>query len=184
MVRGRVLVKDIFSEIPEDKHIAIIGAPKCGTCSLQKYLQERFPDKTVVRTESIFKGERGVKEFKDNHSDKVAVIITRDDVKRIWSQYNYFALQDKMTLKEYLEYDLRDKEDIFASLGKGNPIKQAQWDYWFKIWEEVNPIITTLEECQKLEGFPHENKTADRRHYPDITDEDRELIERYLNGSS
>lgn len=182
MVKESRLVKGVFSNIPEDKHLAIVGAPKCGTNSLQKYLKTLFPDKEVIRTETLFKGKHGVDDFKKNHSNKVPIIITRNDVDRIWSQYHYFDLKNRMTLKEYLEYNIRDKDDIFKGWGKGNPIKQAQWKYWIDIWKELNPIIVTLEECMKLEGFPHDNKTELLRSYPKINKEERELIEEALKN--
>lgn len=149
--------------------------PKCGTVSLEQYLKDRFPGKEARRIEQIWK----------NNVDKVIemrppedwhyVIILRDNVDRIWSSYHYFDMYDKMSLEEYLNYDTHGYR-----MGIANPIKQADYGHWLKIWQPLNPIITTLEEMQQLEGFPHLNKTGERRDYPEITDNDRKLITSYL----
>lgn len=151
--------------------------PKCGTVSLQAYLKTRFPGKEAVRVEQIWKADR-VRDVSDKRPESHwhYVIILRDNVERIWSNYHYFDMYDKMTLEEYLQYDING-----TRMGIANPIKQGNYGHWLKIWEPLNPIIVTLEEMSKMEGFPHMNKTGERRDYPEMKQSDRDLISSYLN---
>jgi hypothetical protein len=150
--------------------------PKCGTVSLEQYLKDRFPGKEARRIEQVWKGnvERVLDDRPPNEWHYV--IILRDNVERIWSNYYYFDMYDKMTLEEYLNYDIHGYR-----MGIANPIKQGNYGHWLKVWQPLDPIIVTLEQVSKLDGFPHMNKTSQRREYPDITQEDRELITSYLD---
>ena len=56
-------------------------------------------------------------------------------------------------------------------------------DYWIDVWKDYDPIVVYLEDMEKLEGFPHENKTSGRREYPKITDGERKLIAEALTWS-
>jgi hypothetical protein len=165
---------DPFTNI--SKNICIVGIPKCGTVSLETYLKERFPDKEVRRIEQIWKGKEGIEKALDKFPDWHYVIILRDNSERIWSNYYFFQMNKTMTLEEYLNFH----SDIFKRLGESNPIKQGNYGHWLKIWSKVNPIIITLEDAKQLENFPHENKTGDKKTYPEMTEVDRKLITSYL----
>ena len=159
------------------KHFCIIGMPKCGTVSLQTYLKERFPGQEAVRVEQIWKPDfvekvATVRPKEDWHY----VIILRDNIDRIWSSYYYFEMNKQMSLAEYLNYDIHG-----SRLGIANPIKQGMYSQWVDVWRELKPIVVTLEEMREYEGFPHENKTGERREYPSITEADRKLITSYLD---
>lgn len=150
--------------------------PKCGTVSLQKYLKERFGTE-AVRVEQIWK-EGSVERILQQRPPEEwhYVIILRDNVKRIWSNYHYFDHYDKMTLEEYLNYDIHGYR-----MGIANPIKQADYNKWLEVWSPLKPIIVYLEDMQKMDGFPHMNKTGERREYPEITTDEISLISSYLN---
>ena len=151
--------------------------PKCGTVSLEKYLKTRFPDKEARRIEQVWK-ENSVKQVLEQRpkDDWHYIIILRDNIERIWSNYHYFDHYDKMTLEEYLNYDIHG-----FRMGIANPIKQGNYGHWLKVWQPLDPIIVTLEEVSKLEGFPHMNKTNERREYPEITESQKKLITSYLD---
>jgi len=160
------------------KHFCIIGMPKCGQVSLENYLRDRFPGKEARRIEKIWKP----KEIQDVVEKRPPeewhyVIILRDNVERIWSSYHYFDYYKSMSLEKYLNHDIQG-----TRLGPMNPIKQGNYGRWLKEWSSLNPIIVTLEDMQKLPGFPHMNKTGDKRKYPEISESDRELISSYLNN--
>ena len=170
------LLKDSFQNC--NKHFCILGMPKCGTVSLEKYLKERFPGKEARRIEQVWK-ENAIQRVTTQRPPEEwhYVIILRDNIERIWSGYHYFDYVNKMTLEEYLNYDIHE----INRMGIANPIKQADYNHWLKVWAELDPIVVTLEEMQKYPGFPHENRTAPRRHYPEMTESERTLISSYLN---
>jgi hypothetical protein len=168
-------LKDPFKGIT--KNLIIVGTPKCATNSLEQYLRDRF-DQEVRRIEVIWRGQDGLDDTVYRFPpDKWQYIITiRDNVERIWSNYHYFQMT-KMSLEDYLKYDHSE----FSTVGIGNPIKQAQYEHWISFWREYDPIILSVEQMNELPGFPHLNKTGDKRDYPEITDSERELIISYLH---
>jgi hypothetical protein len=169
-------LKDSFQNC--DKHFCIVGMPKCGTVSLEKYLKDRFPGKEARRVEQVWKESSVERVVKQRPPEEWHyVIILRDNIERIWSGYHYFDYVNQMSLEEYLNYDVTKS----YRMGIANPIKQADYGHWLKVWSVVDPIVVTLEEVSKLPGFPHENKTAPRRHYPEMTESERILISSYLN---
>ena len=168
-------MKDPFEGIT--KNLIIVGTPKCATNSLEQYLRDRF-DQEVRRIEVIWRGQEGVDDTVYRFPpDKWQYIITiRNNVDRIWSNYHYFQMT-KMSLEDYLKYDHSE----FSTVGIGNPIKQGQYEHWISFWREYDPIILSVEQMSELPGFPHLNKTGDRREYPEMTDDERELIISYLH---
>ncbi len=160
------------------KHLIIVGTPKCATNSLEKYLRERFRDVEVRRIEVIWRGQEGMEDtIMRFPPDKWEYIITtRDNVERIWSNYYYFQMNEKMSLEEYLKYDHQE----FSTVGIGNPIKQAQYPYWISFWTHLKPIVISVDEMRQLPDFPHINKTGDRRDYPNISEKNKALITSYL----
>jgi len=170
-------MKDPFEGIT--KNLIIVGTPKCATNSLEQYLRDRFKGQEVRRIEVIWRGQDGVDDTVYRFPpDKWQYIITlRDNVERIWSNYHYFQMNDKMSLEDYLKYDHSE----FSTVGIGNPIKQGQYGYWIHFWRKYDPIILTIDDMNELPNFPHLNKTSDRRVYPPITDDDKNLIISYLS---
>ena len=82
-----------------------------------------------------------------------------------------------MSLEDYLKYEHSE----FSTVGIGNPIKQGQYEHWISFWRKYNPIVITVDEMNELPGFPHLNKTGDRREYPEMTESERDLIISYLD---
>ena len=84
------------------KHLAVIGFPKCGTVSLEKYLKRKFLDISVIRYEAIWL-RVGVQEYEEKHNNKRPVIIVRNPVDRIWSAFRYFNFYKTMSLEDFLK---------------------------------------------------------------------------------
>ncbi len=157
-----------MAKIKTTNKIVIIGAPKCGQNSLLKYYKSI--GKEVTRVEEIFK-EDGVTRYEKEFADHKPVLILRDNIDRIWSGYHFFDYAKSMTLKEYLKHDKPHNV-----IGEGNPVKQGNYQYWINKWKDHDLEIVYLEDMEKLEGFPHENKTSTKRLYPMITNEERMTI--------
>jgi hypothetical protein len=168
-------LKDPFEGIT--KNLIIVGTPKCATNSLEQYLRDRFGQE-VRRIEVIWRGQEGVDDTVYRFPpDKWQYIITiRNNIERIWSNYHYFQMT-KMSLEDYLKYEHSE----FSTVGIGNPIKQGQYEHWISFWRKYNPIVITVDEMNELPGFPHLNKTGDRREYPEMTESERDLIISYLD---
>lgn len=159
------------------KNILIVGVPKCGQNSLHKYLKAKYPNQDVTRSEYFWELKKSKKEIDEIYKDYQMVIILRDNVERIWSGYRFYCHTD-LSIDEYLKFT--NGED-WGHL-QINPVEQGDYKYWINLWKEYNPIIVWLEDCIKLEGFPHENITKDNREdYKDITEADRQIIKENLN---
>jgi|TARA_B110001454_G_scaffold211802_1_gene227881 hypothetical protein len=148
--------------------LIIVGFPKCGQVSLIQHLKNISPD-TIVKKDEIIWNKEGVKIFKEKygHNDKIKpLIIKRDPIKRIWSSYWYFDLEEKpfrekYTYEEYLHIDM-----YAHHLGELNPIRCSNYNKWINNWKELNPIIYEHEELIKIPNFPHLNKT---NNIPEMT---------------
>lgn len=162
-----------------EKHLIIVGFPKCGTVSLEKYLKRKYPepDTSVVRFEYAWKRE-GAKACEEKHSNKRPVIIVRNPVDRIWSAFRYFEFYKKMSLEEFL----KNKVDHDGRLGTGDPIECSDYQKWIDKWMHLNPIVVKLETMIVLGNFPNENPTEGRAgNWPTLSNEDTELITNKLN---
>jgi len=161
-----------------DRNILIIGTPKCGQNSLLKYLQAKYPDRDVRRLEVIWKPDVGERHIKKEFADYQLVCIFRENVERIWSGYWYFGFDSMMSLEDYMRFE---KPEELGGIGTANPLVQGDYDYWLRQYAKYKPIVVYLEDCQKLEGFPHENPTKTmRREYPQMTPQDRHIIQEAL----
>jgi hypothetical protein len=162
-----------------DRNIIIVGCPKCGQNSLQKFLADKYPNLQVNRAEMFWTPDKGRKMMEKNFPDYQVVIILRENVSRIWSSYHYFGMTH-LSLEDYMKFDHKE----FSTVGEGNPVIQSRYEEWLKHWEVYNPIVVWLEDMQGVEGFPHENPTkTSRREYPEMTSDDRRIImEALLNG--
>ncbi len=157
-----------------EKHLAVVGFPKCGTVSLEKYLKRKFPEPqiSVVRFEYAWK-RHGVKAYEEKHSNKRPVIIVRNPVDRILSAFRYFEFYKKMSLEEFL----KDKVDHDGRLGTGDPIECSDYQKWINKWMHLDPIVVKLETMRALGNFPNENPTEGRAgEWPTLRKEDTELI--------
>lgn len=75
----------------------VIGLPKCGTSSLQRYLKEKYSiPKGVGKIESIF--DPGARFSYDQfYSGATPYVIVRDQAERLWSGFHYFGYYKRMS---------------------------------------------------------------------------------------
>lgn len=138
----------------------IIGFTKCGTTALEKYMKDNGED--VVRNEVLFySGENGSynpdvdgREFYDKHySDRIPILIMRDPIKRIFSQYHYKQRHQKGDIYEIKENNLKDALNNHYEL-----LTASDYDRYLELWKDKKPIILYFEDVIKWDNFPHENK--------------------------
>lgn len=144
----------------------IVGFIKCGQTSLIKKLKDE--GHTVEKLECVTH-PLGPKMIKKNYPGHQVIILKRDPIKRIWSQYLFLKekrLYNK-SFEEYLEW-YRPHHFWFNE----NPIYQSHYAEHIPRWQEMNPIIYEFEELIKDSSFPHENATKIKFK---ITDEQRKL---------
>ena len=136
--------------------LCIVGFPKCGTVSLEKFLQAKGHHTT--RAELAWT-DTGVAYFEKHYSQYRPVFITRNPADRIWSGYHYFNLYQSYTFKEILSGKISTKYD---DMGMRDPIEQSDYATYIKPWEKLDPIILSMEEMADVEGFGKENITPPR----------------------
>jgi len=149
----------------------IIGGRKCGTTSLEVFLN--MQGFNVVRREQLFTKTDGFKLYCQEFSDYRPILILRDPTERAYSDWKY-AVQEKRTKLNYRDYCL-DKNNYNPGLGELNPIIQSQYTKWFKNWN-LKIEVMTLEDMKKVQGFPKLNNTDG-----EISDEDRIWTQDRLN---
>jgi hypothetical protein len=148
----------------------VIGFPKCGQTSLVEYLIKRLGGESVAdRAEIIWKPD-GLELFEKNGYAEIGyrpVIIIRDPIQRIWSDWNH--LGRGYGFKTFEDYIANQKQTDLGGLGEYNPITRSNYEKFIKRWQKYNPIVLELEEMKKNPNFGHRNKG---KQY----DEDYELI--------
>lgn len=142
----------------------IVGFIKCGQVSLKKKLESEGHE---VRRFECATNPLGPRMIKKLHPGFEPVIITRDPIKRIWSQYKFLSekFDYEMTFEQYCHY--WNHHLIWFN---ENPIFQSNYDEHLKHWD--NPLVYELEECIKDPAFPKENEGENKTK---MSDEDREL---------
>ena len=148
----------------------IIGGRKCGTTSLEVFLNMQGYD--VVRREQLFTKTDGYDQYSHEFSDRQPILILRNPIERAYSDWKY-ALQEKRTTLSYKEYC--ETPNYHPSLGELNPLEQSNYKKWFKNWDmEID--LMSLEDMKKVKGFPELNTTEG-----EISDKDREWTKNRLN---
>ena len=129
----------------------VIGIHKCGTTSLEKFFTENGFE--FVREESIFKHSQGLLKHKFQYPDYQTLLIIREPLQRIWSQYNYRFTTQKGGKNEI--------NCSFEEAMKLNPeiIDSSNYQKWIDRWKNTNPIILKLEDVSKTKTFPVTNTT-------------------------
>jgi len=129
----------------------VIGGRKCGSTSMQYYLQKHGHDCT--RWEQLFTRYDGPEIWHETQYTRTPVIIIRNPVDRIWSDYWYARLEKGLedSYEDYLKIDLPYSE----TMGDLNPLSQSNYRKWFKNWEGIDLKVRWLEDMKQLSDFPH-----------------------------
>ena len=133
----------------------IVGFPKCGQMSLEKYLQDKGYD--VTRQDNIW-NSRARQEIEDQQPGRIPIIITRNPIDMIWSSYHYWHYKDVMTFPEYLTYRVTRE----SNLGYENPIEHADYEKHINKFLDMKPLLFKFEEMVGLPDYPHENNTENK----------------------
>ncbi len=148
----------------------IIGGRKCGTTSLEVFLN--MQGFNVVRREQLFTKNDGYDLYNLEFSGYQPILILREPVDRAYSDWKY-AKQEKRTELNYRDYCLF--ENYNNGLGELNPLAQSNYKKWFDNWN-MKIDIMTLEDMQKVKGFPKLNSVDGK-----ISKEDRQWTKDKLN---
>ncbi len=124
----------------------IIGGRKCGSTSLEVYLN--MQGYNVLRREQLFTNIKGFETYENQYPDYKLVLILRNPIDRTYSDWKY-AIQEKRTELNYRDYCLKIE-------GVNNPLRQSNYKEWFKNWN-LKMYIMTLEDMQKIPNFPKLN---------------------------
>lgn len=147
----------------------IIGFIKCGQVSLKKMLEAQGHE---VERYEVATHHLGPRMIKKTYPEYEPVIITRDPIKRIWSQYQYLK-ETKFHDKSFEDYlDIWNTHHFWFH---ENPIFQSHYEEHLPRWP--NAIIYKFEDLIKDPNFPHENPTKTKTAFPD---EYRKLAEEKL----
>ena len=129
----------------------IIGFPKCGTQSLEKYLTDK--GHTVLREELVYLKD-GLKQYLTKYSDYIPVLITRIPECRQWSLYHFKEYHKTMSFNEF-----RNKKfKVGLNFGLDTALECSQYEKYIKNWRKHKVIIHKLSEIQKEKDFPLMNK--------------------------
>jgi hypothetical protein len=133
----------------------IVGFIKCGQISLYNKLKSEGHE--VGRME-VVTNPLGPKMIKKDCPGHQPIIIMRDPIKRIWSQYEYLSekfkeFREPMTFEQYCHY-WRPHSLWFNE----NPIFQSNYAEHLERWVDENTIIVYLEDLIKEPDFPRENE--------------------------
>lgn len=150
----------------------IIGLPKCGTTSLQRYLKDQNPESQVTKLESIY-DPNALPVYEQFHKG-TPIIITRKPWDKLWSGYHYFSFHKRMTFEEFLD----SKNPDLQNLGFAKPLEDCDWRPYAEPFKEYGFQTFTLDFKKAAEGFPHIKKTSDARgqNIPKISDEHKDLV--------
>ena len=174
--QARIQTRRIMPKI----NYVVVGFPKCGQVSADKYLRDKYPD-TPRRAELAWRDD-GISKWTNiirGHTFQIPdgeirpYFVTRDPIERIWSAYLFFGHQ---TIGDYPTYLINR---LYQPYGEGNPIMQSNYEKWLKPWQEYHPKVVELEDLNKIYDFPHMNITKDTRYknvdVPEFTEEYRQL---------
>lgn len=173
----KIIIKDfLFLYLSEIFHeyvkYIIVGFIKCGQMSLMKKLKDEGHEVEKLECATHPLGPRMIQK---NYPGHQVIILMRDPIKRMWSQYLYLKerrLYTK-TFEDYLEW-WRAHQFWFNE----NPIFQSHYAEHLPRWDEMNPIIYQFEELIKDPAFPHENATKIKFK---MTEEQRKLAKEKLD---
>lgn len=155
----------------------IIGARKCGTTSLQFYL-ESILGHDVIRHEQLFTRHDGVRYWKKHYPDRTPVVILRNPLQRIESDYSYTPYGGTSNRdRNFIDYLM--EKNYSGRWGDRNPISQSNYLKWLSNWRDTPLIIFNLHAVQKNKGFPVQNQTKDKMT---LTKDQRDLAQKLLRN--
>jgi len=149
----------------------IIGIHKCGTHSLQQYLE--LKGHSVLLDENFFR-THGVEDYSNNHAHLKPIIILRDPIERSWAQYNYKRLESQQWHKGYAI----DPKQSFEEAVVFHPelIKDSQYKRILKEFELIDLEVVYLENFIDVKDFPHLISNP----HPKVPDDLRPIIQKLL----
>jgi hypothetical protein len=133
----------------------IVGFPKCGTQSLEKFLSDKGHD--VVRTELVYM-DNGIEEHLQHYSQYRTVFITRDPEERMKSLYFFDHFHLEMSYEEFK----KTTHTRGINFGVQTPETCCDYEKYIKQWSQFNPLVFKLENLKNLQGFPCINKNYER----------------------
>jgi hypothetical protein len=151
----------------------IVGFIKCGQKSLVKYLENQGHE---VEQFECATNPLGVRMINKSYKDYQVYIITRDPIKRMWSQYEF--------LSEMFDYDMTFAQylhlwQLHLIWFNENPVYHSNYAEHLPRWEELNPIILSFEEMIKDPKFPHVNKGKGNKMPKEDYDLAKDTLEAY-----
>lgn len=145
---------------PEPRDFVIIGFPKCGTTSLQRYMTKKYPSVCTHRNEIIY-SNRCSRIWSDRFSQCIPVIVTRDPIERIWSAYRYYSWTRSIPFEKWVA-----NIDPINMTGTTNPIESIKYGKFIEPMLKYKPIILYLENLKCEPSFPLENERHSRKFIP------------------
>lgn len=140
----------------ESKKYLIIGARKSGSTSLEVYMKNQGLD--VIRHEQLFTRHDGPEYAQKVYPGRVPVVILRNPMERIISDYSYQPNGGKSNRElDFIDYCALPNYD--KKWGDRNPVSQSNYKYWLQFWK---PIVLNIHVMKKLKGFPFQNRTENK----------------------
>lgn len=152
----------------------IIGMRKCGTTSLEKWMKKNGYD--IRREEQLItEGDIGSYDYIDGRRfykgcfiHRRPIIILRDPIKRIFSNYHYKQNHQQGDKFEIFEKTLEEAIDNHPEL-----LDSSNYDKYLKKWESYNILKLYFEDVIKWKDFPHETQCDCKIK---MTEKDEKLI--------
>lgn len=141
--------------------VLIIGAVKCGTTSLAKYLSEEYE---VVRNVNLFTREDGPQIWNNKYPEHKPIVILRDPAQRAYSdwlhRYRRHFTDDNFDtyVMKRIHPDKLNDMSTYYNMGDLDIIRMSNYEYWLNNWKETPLEVYQLETLLKENTFPHENK--------------------------
>lgn len=160
-----------------DGKYLIVGARKCGTTSLEKFMKDAGID--VKRHEQLFTRIDGVDYFLSHYNDRIPIVILRNPIDRIESDWQYDSFGGFPKPDRFESYCLRQHYN--ETWGERNPVLQSYYKKWLNNWKKI-PSLTIINFHVMIRNgdFPHENKTIPKR--PHLIKHQRHFAQKLLHA--
>ncbi len=137
----------------------IIGVQKCGTTSLEKWMKK---NKYNVKREEVlvqagdvggYQETGGIETYEGAYYHRTPILILRDPIKRIFSQYHYKQNHQQGDPYEIFENTLEKALDNHPEL-----LNASNYEEYITKWKQFKPIILYFEDVIKWKDFPWETQ--------------------------